>query len=245
MALKCVEQQANRACLLSPQYEDGQPKRFIRQMTSFFVINNITADRHVAYLLAALPSKIYNTMEELTAPELPEDVSYEELVVKLETLEIRKSSLISRYEFGKTYRCNEESIQTFAHRVIRAAQECKFLPSERDGRLRDQFIIGVNDGAVLRAILRGEDALSFDDCVKTASVIVQTRLDAACLSVNEEVNASYIRRKKEMRCFNCESLNHFARECTSLCKKCSHKHAAKDCYKRRQHQENLKGTSSH
>ena len=59
MALKCVEQQANRACLLSPQYEDGQPKRFIRQMTSFFVINNITADRHVAYLLAALPSKIY------------------------------------------------------------------------------------------------------------------------------------------------------------------------------------------
>ena len=100
------------------------------------MINNITAGRHVAYLLAALPSKIYNTMEELTAPELPEDVSYEELVVKLETLEIRKSSLISRYEFGKTYRGNEESIQTFAHRVIRAAQECNGIqPAEYTMRI--------------------------------------------------------------------------------------------------------------
>jgi hypothetical protein len=194
-------------------------------------------------------------MEELTAPEVPEDVAYEELVSRLETLEIKKSSLISRYEFGRTYRGNEESIQTFAHRVIRAAQDCKFLSSERDGRLRDQFIIGINDGAVLRAILRGEDALNFNDCVKTASVVVQTKLDAACLSVNEEVNASYrptetektsyIRRKKEMRCYNCESLSHIARECNSLCKKCSHKHAAKDCYKRQRNQGNLNGTSSH
>ena len=192
-------------------------------------------------------------MEELTAPEVPEDVLYEELVTKLETLEIRKSSLISRYEFGKFYRGTEESIQTFAHRVIRAAQDCKFLPSERDGQLCDQFIIGINDGAILRAILRGDDALSFDDCVKIASVVAQTRLAVACLSVNEAVigihrtteTTSYTRRKKEIRCYNCESLNHFARECTSLCKKCLHKHAAKDCYKRQRNQENLNGTSSH
>nr|XP_047132503.1 uncharacterized protein LOC101240105 [Hydra vulgaris] len=96
MAFKCVEQQANRACLLSPQYEDGQPKQFIRKIYSFFAIKNITSDQHVAFLLAALPLKTYKTMEELTAPEVPEDVSYKELVTKLETLEIRKSSLISR-----------------------------------------------------------------------------------------------------------------------------------------------------
>ena len=225
-------------------------------MTSFFTVNKITsAKQQVAYLLAALPLKTYKTMEELTAPEVPEDVLYDKLVKKLETLEIRKSSLISRYEFGKTYHGNEESIQTFAHRVIRASQDCKFLPSERDGRLRDQFINGINDNAILRCMLREEDRLSFDDCVKTGSLVAQTRLDAASLFFNEEVNASFrtpankttndIRRKKDKRCYNCESTNHYARECTSLCRECLHKNAAKDCYKRQRNQGNLNGTSSH
>ena len=142
--------------------------------------------------------------------------------------------------FGKTYRGNEESIQTFSHRVIRASQDCKFLSSKRDRRLRDQFIIGINDNAILRCMLREEDALSFDDCIKTAPLVAQTRLNAASLSVNEEVNSSFrtpankttndIRGKKDKRCYNCESTNHYARDCTYLCKECLHKHAAKDCY---------------
>ena len=103
-------------------------------------------------------------------------------------------------------------------------------------------------------MLRGEDTLSFVNCVKTASLVAQTRLDAASLTINEEVNASFrapankttndIRRKKDKRCYNCESTNHYARECTSLCRECLHNHAAKDCFKRQRNQENLNGTSS-
>ena len=50
--------------------------------------------------------------------------------------------------------------------------------------------------------------------------------NAASLSVNEEMNASFrtpaikttndIQRKEDMRCYNCESTNHYTRECTSL-----------------------------
>ena len=83
-------------------------------MTSFFTVNKIaSAEQRVAYLLAALPLKTYKTMEELTAPEVPEDVLYEELVKKLETLEIRKSSLISRSEFGKTVEMNKKKVKLF------------------------------------------------------------------------------------------------------------------------------------
>ena len=50
-------------------------------MTSFFTVNKIaSAEQREAYLLAVLPLKTYKTIEELTVPDVSEDVLYEELV---------------------------------------------------------------------------------------------------------------------------------------------------------------------
>ena len=49
MPFNLDEQQASRAVLLSPQYEDGQPKRFIRQMTSFFTVSKNSNDSVVDF----------------------------------------------------------------------------------------------------------------------------------------------------------------------------------------------------
>jgi hypothetical protein len=171
--------QAINGGFMAPVYE-GDFKMFVSQLDCYCVVAKIEAKKEL--LLSLLSRDLFILAADVTALKKLTDaeISYDAIVAKLtQHLQPEKSSLVARYEFDSMVKTAAESVREFVARLHHRATECKFSDGERDERLRDRFIAGINDPKILGTLLLlSEDSLTFSKAVEKASTVEKTRADA-------------------------------------------------------------------
>ena len=161
----------------------------------------------------------YSQIKTLLAPDLPSSKKYADIKkivnahLKPKTIEIAE-----RYKFHMTKQ-GHDSVTTFVSKLRKAAETCNF-GTQLDSMLRDRFVVGLNDDAVVRKLLL-EDSLSFDKAVMIASMSEEVRNCQAAMKSSEPSHVNKV-QTKERNNTNKQS-NNF------LCKFCGFKHARKEC----------------
>jgi transposase InsO family protein len=94
-----------------------------------------------------------------------------ELSTSLEEILLPRSyALAERYTFQNVRRESSESVRAFAERLLKASDKCMF--SNKEERLRDQFVFGLNDKAIIAKLLvKNHDELTFKTAVAEAEAI--------------------------------------------------------------------------
>ena len=82
------------------------------------------------------------------------------------------SSQLARYAFDHLARSPGERIADFAKRLKQLDVACEFTAGERQPRLKDRFISGLQDSEMVSAILRLKDEdITFNSAVETAAAV--------------------------------------------------------------------------
>ena len=125
----------------------------------------------------------YAQLKSLLAPESPTKYTYKDIKEKIEAhLKPRTIEIAERYKFHQVSQ-NSDSVSTFITRLRHAAETCNF-GTELDSMLRDRFVLGLNDEAVVKKLLL-EDSLTFDKAVQIAATSEEVK---SCQAVMRSSN---------------------------------------------------------
>ena len=101
-------------------------------------------DKKKNFLIISLGSKVFDTLSNLTAPELPSDKTYNELVQLLKTHYVSKPSYHrSLCLFQRRVKNSNESLKDLYADLKRLAKDCNF-GNTYDARLRDQLFMAID-----------------------------------------------------------------------------------------------------
>ncbi|KAL2095791.1 hypothetical protein ACEWY4_007939 [Coilia grayii] len=122
-----------------------QWSRYAERLNFYFVANSISDDdKKRAILLTVCGPVVYGVLRDLIAPSEPADMSFNDLVTKLQDHYDPKSNVIvERFKFQSCARNCEESVNSFVARLKHQAARCAFAGTLEE-RLRDQLVWGIN-----------------------------------------------------------------------------------------------------
>ena len=138
-------------------------------MEQFFTVNYVKEDMKVPLFLTAIGSATYGVLKALLSPELPQDLSYEELIETLTRYYVvKKSIVVARYEFYNCTQKENQNVKDFVVEIKRKAALCNFGTSLNEA-LRDRLLCGLIGDELVQVLLAVGDSLSFDEAVKIAA----------------------------------------------------------------------------
>ena len=100
---------------------------YVERVDLYFAANDITdAAKRRAVLLSACGAKTYRTIRDLVAPAKPTDMSYEDIVMKVqEHYDPLPAVTMQRFKFNSRSRQAEESIATYVAALRHLAIHCE------------------------------------------------------------------------------------------------------------------------
>ena len=196
-------------------------------------------------LIKCLPISTVTELQRKLKPAKLSASTYDTIVSKL-TLqyEVKKSQIGASVRFINRKQAQGESIETYARSVNVLANECTYKQCCLDRLLRDAFVAGVRDTAILSALLQECDKnneITFEEVVEKAKVVEQLKLDAQSIKGDSYVPQPINKVKKsgskppeDYKCIRCTKRgSHYANECFAIklkCKLCTKTgHIAKAC----------------
>lgn len=116
----------------------------------YFEANGIDSDvTKRAILLSQIGEATYELLRSLVAPVTPRDLSYAEIVERLNNhFNPAPNQIVERYNFNRRVQNEGESIADFVADLRKLSQHCNFL--ELENMLRDRIVCGVNDESLQR-----------------------------------------------------------------------------------------------
>ena len=200
-------------------------------------------------LIKCLPVTTVTELQRKLKPAKLSEATYDVIVNKLTSqYQVKKSIVGASVRFLNRKQAVGESIENYARSLNVFANECNYSSCCLDRLLRDTFVAGVRDTAILSALLQECDKnnkIKFEEVVEKAKVIEQLKLDAQSitgdsLSMNTayKVNKSASVPSDSYKCIRCATYGkHFAHDCFAIkltCKLCNKKgHIAKACMSRK------------
>ena len=159
------------------EYSDGDFGEYVERFEQFLAANAITsAPKKRAVFLSVCGSQVYSVLRSVCAPDLPATKTYEELAeAALRHFSPKQGVIVSRYKFNRTMQ-QGQSVSVFLAELRRMAKDCAY-GDRLDEQLRDRFVCGLSNGAVLRRLLQEGDNLSLASAVKIATAMETAAAD--------------------------------------------------------------------
>lgn len=229
----------------NPDEEDWES--YVERVDLYIVANGITnAEKKRAVLLTVCGAKTYHIIRDLVAPSKPTDLTYDEIVARVnEHYNPKPVVTVERFKFHSRSRQAGESIATFVAALRHLAIHCEFGETLND-MLRDRLICGVNDIQIQRRLLSESKAdfarvLEVAQSIETADKDTQQLQERQATALTETtvhaVRDSHKPQGGETKpsCVNCYRCGgqHLARSCrfkTAQCYYCGKRgHISRAC----------------
>ena len=240
------------------EFKKGQSwEEYVEIMTNFLAANGIAnADKKRQVLLSCVGSETYHLIKTLVSPDSPGDKSYDELTALVKNhLDPAPSKIVTRFKFGSLSRKEGESIASFVVQLRQLALNCGFTDLEE--RLRDRFVIGINNEKIQTKLLSMDDSLTFKTALETALAMESAEVNSKAIRAStvttpaaevQEVHsvAAASSAVPKGKCFSCGG-DHFRQSCKfkdATCHSCKKKgHISSVCRSNSKHQSGA--TSKH
>ncbi|XP_055850659.1 uncharacterized protein K02A2.6-like [Episyrphus balteatus] len=209
------------------------------RMEFYFEANGISNDGSMrAIFLSCVGESTYEIIRSLLTPLSPKDVSFQEIVEKLDDhFHPKPNEIVQRFTFHQRVQKNGESIADFVKDLRKLSEHCDFM--ELDKMLRDQIVCGVADESLQKRLF-SELKLDFKRAYEISVAHEAAQRNVLNVRCNNEVMAMSTKKKyqrpEHLRCFRCDG-NHFADKCFYKDKNCDFckvkGHSSKACYKKK------------
>lgn len=177
------------------EFEPGEDfETYKERLQIYFQINGIDDSKKALILLSLIGKNTYKILKSLVQPKSPSECNYNDLIKALQKyFSPRLNIRAERYKFKKIIQEEGQSIQEFIIRLKEVAQTCDFGDFAKeintnttkccekmqehkplqfksfalDDALTDQFIAGVRNEEIQRALLN-DSSLNFEKCCNVA-----------------------------------------------------------------------------
>lgn len=184
--------------LLQEFREGADWSDFVDRLDQYFIANQLDgpdeAGRRRAVLLTVCGSQAYALMKDLLAPAKPTDKSYDALTTLLkEHYKPKAGVIISRYKFYTHRRREDQAISSYVAELRHLAEPCDFGAS-LESMLRDFFVMGIQDSAILKKLLAEGDTLTLSRAIKIAQACVTTEDNLREISSHSKTSTANVHR---------------------------------------------------
>lgn len=204
---------------------------FVERLECYFLLEEVKQDnKKVQVLIMGLSSDQYGVLRDLTSPQKPKDMVYNDLVDALKRYYGKTTHwMVERQSFRDVRQQGDESIAEFAAKIKNKARDCSF-GNQLDVNIAEQFLRGLHDETLRHALLQLEDGLLVDitQLVNKANMRVQlkpprtdqstvaaVRKKYSCCSCGRSGhNGGMDCPAKNKICYMCGKRGHFANYCT-------------------------------
>lgn len=214
------------------------------RLQQFFLVYDITdVKRQAAILLTGISSDIFKTLQNLCFPNKPSDKKFSEICAILKS---QFSPMISvfaeRLKFYEAKQTDGESINEWVSRLKSLAINCNF-GDYLTSVLRDKFICGIANEAILARVWEIDSDSPLENCVKVAlqrEIALKDKFKHS-VEINKMKSSfkgkSFYKSKSNVKntavCYACGEANHDFKSCKMkkyTCKICKRRgHIAKVC----------------
>ena len=217
-------------------------KLYTQRFEHFVKANKVEDDQKKHLLLALVGAPTYKLLANLAAPTEPGDLSYKDVVDKLDAHFKPKPVIIAeRFRFYKRIQESGEKVADYLAELRRLAATCEFKTFLGEA-LRDKFVCGLSSEGIQRRLLV-EASLTLEKAFELAQGMESAAADAKQFHAKETGVASghvqkvntpqrkpnqsichkYLGRNhssencryKAFRCNKCRKIGHIARACKS------------------------------
>lgn len=173
---------------LAPNFESFDPDKedfsnYRQRLENYLKLKNVFADKDICakILLNCIGSKYYELLTSLTAPSLPTEKTYNQLMELLETYLCPKPNVVvQQHRFLSCSQKTEGNIASFLADLRKFIATCEFKcdcgRSVAEIFLRAQFIRGLRDASIREKLLQTTE-LTFKKAVDIALALEASKLD--------------------------------------------------------------------
>uniref|UniRef100_A0A3B4BTQ8 Uncharacterized protein n=1 Tax=Pygocentrus nattereri TaxID=42514 RepID=A0A3B4BTQ8_PYGNA len=165
-----------------------QWSRYAERLNFYFVANGITDDdKKRAILLTVCGPLVYGVLRDLIAPAAPADMSFDDLVAKLQDhYEPKNNVIVERFKFQSCTRSCDESVNSLVARLKHQAARCEFAATLEE-RLRDQLVWGINSEQLQKRLLAVSN-LTWVKALETCLAFETAEKGALALQPPKDIN---------------------------------------------------------
>ena len=213
----------------------------------YFRANDVPEDKQAVVFLSELGDKTYSVLRNLTAPDLPQSKTFEEIVTVLEShYEPKPIVIAQRFHFHRRNQLPTENIVQYMAELRRLSTHSSFGPYLNEA-LRDRLVCGLRSDNIQKRLLSVKDltlkvaldtALSMEAADSTASALHGRDAQVNILHKNKrkftrQREHQFQKPKEFQPCYRCGKNNHMPTQCrfiSAICNKCGKRgHIAPAC----------------
>ncbi|XP_058984042.1 uncharacterized protein LOC101895609 isoform X2 [Musca domestica] len=201
------QQQQNVQQLVIPPFEhfDSSKENFklyMQRFENYLIMRDAIKDKTLCHqmLINSIGSTHFKLMVSLVAPKKLADVSYDELVQKLEAhLCPKKNILVLQHRFLCTYQSEDQSLAEYVAVLRRDLNECQFVSTcecKADISnifLRAQFIRGLKDTYIREQLIQSDES-SFGKIMEKALSLEASKIDSQELNSKHHVSSNDVNK---------------------------------------------------
>ena len=200
---------------------DDDWKLWCERLEMYFLANDIQAEKKVSLFLTLLGKEAYALLRNLTTPQMPSQMSFQELIdVMGNHLQPARSVIAERYKFKECKQEEGEDVKSFVANLKKLSTFCEF-GQNLETSIRDQFVWGVRSELIKKKLLSDKN-LTYQKAIELALAqeaamknVVEMHTGGSSRAVNFVANKKPSKRNevRAKACFCCGRPNHFSSNC--------------------------------
>lgn len=171
-------------------------KQYIQRFENFLKMKNVFNDLKLAaqMLLNSMGPKNYTLLTSLSAPKMPNELEYQEIVTLMEKhINPKKNVIVEQHRFLSCTQGLNQNIAEYVAALKQITTNCEFICACKSTIdyifLRAQFIRGIRDQTIREQLLMSTE-MTFDQAVEKAQALEASKIDSQTIASSELTSTS-------------------------------------------------------